>query len=176
MSFEACCDSPGPNVLDFHYDCPPSELHRGNSRAATAAEAIENNVPLVRCGLAERVETIRARTLRLEPAEMDSILPRLGIQPEHLYVGEPVAPGVPLKATPEPLWSSQLCYVKEFGFRDNELRMRNLGGARSQGTQQIRQWFEQVRQGLNPFKTIQNRKDSRVHGAMVYPANASREL
>lgn len=54
--------------------------------------------------------------------------------------------------------------------------MRNRAGARSQGAQRVRELFEEVRQGLNPFAAMPNRTDPRVQGATVYPINSFTEL
>jgi hypothetical protein len=82
-----------------------------------------------------------------------------------------------LVASPAPSPDAiQLNYVKEFKFRDNEQRMRNMGAARSIGAETVAELFEEVRQGMNPFATMEKRVDARIKGATIYPINASCEL
>jgi len=53
--------------------------------------------------------------------------------------------------------------------------MRNMG-RRSIGAETVAELFEEVRQGMNPFATMEKRLDARIKGATIYPINASCEL
>lgn len=125
--------------------------------------------------VAERLERVRARALRFKEEEFDSILRRLQIGDDHIYSESLQAPRQTSGETPTPS-RRQLSYVRELHFRDHELRMRTFGGQRAQGTQVMRQWFEQVRQGLDPFSSATKRADERIAGAVIYTLNPSSEL
>lgn len=125
---------------------------------------------------ADRLNSVRARALRFKDDEFSSILRRLQLGPEHEYTKSLVPSRVATKAAPISTGRIQLSYVKELNFRDHELRMRNFGGQRFLGAQQMREWFEQVRQGLNPFAEAAKRPDGRLVGAVIYPVNAACEL
>ena len=126
--------------------------------------------------IADYLSSIRTRTLRLEPAEIRTVLDLLGLNQSYLYTAE-VDKGSPLEGsaarTLKPL---QLVYLKEFDFREQEWRVRDRGGAGSAGAQRVRELFEQVRHGQNPFLTLSSRKDSRIQGATIYPINSACEL
>lgn len=127
--------------------------------------------------IADHLAGIRKDTLRLEAAELRAVLDLLGLSQKYLYTTSTVVAGAPLLGSPaQVLKPLQLVYLKEFAFRDHELRVRNHGGAKSQAAQRVRELFEQVRQGLNPFTALPSRKDSRVHGATIYTINAACEL
>ena len=126
---------------------------------------------------AETLGRVRARSITLKAEEIRRLLGILGITTEHRYrTPVPTSP-TPLVASPAPEPNTiQLNYVKDFNFRDHELRMRNLGDARSLGAQEVRRLFEQVRQGFNPFAAMPKKSDTRVEGATLYPINPSCEL
>lgn len=127
--------------------------------------------------VADHLAGIRNETLRLELAEIRALLDLLGLDQRYLYKASGVGTGAPLQGSPAPvLRPLQLVYLKDFAFRERELVMRNHGGAQSQASQQVRELFEQVRQGLNPFTALAARKDSRVRGAALYTINAVCEL
>lgn len=127
--------------------------------------------------VADHLASISKETLRLESVEIRTILDLLGLDQRYLYTTSRVDSGTPILASPAPMLKPlQLVYLKEFFFRERELVVRNHGGAQSQAAQQVRELFEQVRRGLNPFKSLPARKDSRVHGATLYTINAACEL
>ncbi|MEI6083554.1 MAG: UvrD-helicase domain-containing protein [Verrucomicrobiota bacterium] len=127
--------------------------------------------------IASYLAGIRNETLRLEPAEIRAVLDLLGLNQRDLYKTSNVGIGDPLVASrPRVLKPLQLVYLKEFAFRERVIVVSNRGSANSQASQTVRELFEQVRQGLNPFTSLASRKDSRVRGAALYTINASCEL
>lgn len=127
--------------------------------------------------VANHLSSIHTEALRLELAETRATLDLLGLSPRYLYKTSGVGIGIPLQGSPTPVLKPlQLVYLKEFAFRERELVVRNRGGACSQAAQQVRELLEQVRQGLNPFMSLESRKDSRVHGATLYTLNPACEL
>lgn len=127
--------------------------------------------------MVERLVAIRSDYLGLGAEEIAALLRLLGLNERHIYTtsGEPL--GVPLVASPQPaLGRLHLTYLKEFAFRDHELRLRNLGGPCSQAAYTMRTLFEKMRQGLNPFASIPRREDARIGGAVVIALNAACEL
>jgi hypothetical protein len=128
---------------------------------------------------AERLAKVQSRSLVFHPDEFDSILRQLGIRSDHC-LEDPAqhqeAPADLSSAVATTTSTLRLNYLKEFHFRDEELRMRNAGGARFQGAQNVRRMFDEVRRGLNPFQSAPKRLDSRVRGATVYQVNPACEL
>lgn len=129
---------------------------------------------LPRC--AERLAAVASPDLSLTVAEIAALLNLLGIDDRYRYLETEQTP-TPNQPPPAlVIHPEQLVYLKEFAFRDHELRMRNRAGARSQGAQRVRDLFEEVRQGLTPFSALTNRSDARVVGATIYPINSVTEL
>lgn len=127
--------------------------------------------------LADRLAAIHTHQLRLAGEEIGTLLALLGLNDRHIYTTIVDAQGTPLEASPQPAVSRlRLTYLKEFPFRDHELRLRNLGGQCSQAAQIVRGIFEQMRQGFDPFANMTRREDARINGAMVFPLNAACEL
>jgi len=127
--------------------------------------------------VANHLANIRKETLSLESAEIRAVLELLGLDQRYLYTASGIGMGTPLLGSPAPVLKPlQLVYLKEFAFRERELVVRNRGGAQSQAAQRVRDLFEQVRQGLNPFTSLVSRKDSRVQGATLYTINTGCEL
>jgi hypothetical protein len=127
--------------------------------------------------IADSLAAVRARSIRFQPEELRLLVGRLGLTEQHRYRAR-VSPALPplVASPPPPEDKIQLNYVKEFNFRDHELRMRNMGAARLLGAQRVRELFEHVRQGLNPFAPMQRRTDDRIKGATIYPLNENSEL
>ncbi|RYD68926.1 MAG: NERD domain-containing protein, partial [Verrucomicrobiaceae bacterium] len=93
--------------------------------------------------LADRLASISSNRLSLSSEDFDALLRLLGLDERHLYTTTAEAVGQPLQASLRPsLGPMHLTYLKEFPFRDYELRLRNLGGARSQAAQMVRTLFE----------------------------------
>lgn len=127
--------------------------------------------------IADRLANVRARSIKFKPDEIRRLVSRLGLTDSNLYRAGVSSSLPPLIASPLPQTEKvQLNYVKEFGFRDHELRMRSSGGARLLGAQRVRQLFEQVREGLNPFSGMHKYPDDRVKGAAIYPLNDNAQL
>src|SRR5665213_4097955 len=127
--------------------------------------------------VADHLANIHKPAIGLDLAEIRAFLNLLGLDQRYLFKISGAAAGDPLQASPpRVLRPLQLVYLKEFAFRERELIVRNRGGAQSQAAQRVRELFEQVRQGLNPFTSLASRKDSRVHGATLYTINAACEL
>jgi len=127
--------------------------------------------------LAERLAAIQAIQLGITPREIAALLRLLGLNERHLYTTGTGTQGAPLEASPQPVVGRlRLTYLKEFSFRDHELRLRNLGRSCSQAAEMVRTSFEQVRQGLDPFANMPRREDARINGALIFPLNAACEL
>ena len=127
--------------------------------------------------VADKLASVRARSITFNAEEMRLLLGVIGVTNEHRYRTPVLPTTTPLVASPAPSADTiQLNYVKEFNFRTHELRMRNLGDARFLGSEAVRQLFEQVRQGMNPFATMEKRSDDRIAGATIYRINPSCEL
>jgi hypothetical protein len=127
--------------------------------------------------VADRLVHIHSKEVGLNGNEIAALLRLLGLDDRHIYSGCLEVPGSPLQASPRaPVSRLHLTYLKEFGFRDHELRLRNLGGARSQAAQLVRALFERFRQGLNPFPSMPMRNDDRITGATIYSLNSACEL
>ena len=127
--------------------------------------------------LADRLAAIHTHHLRLAGEEIGALLALLGLSDRHIYTTSASVQGTPLEASPQPAVSRlRLTYLKEFPFRDHELRLRNLGGPCSQAAQMVRGFFEQMRQGLDPISNMTRREDARINGAIVFPLNAACEL
>lgn len=127
--------------------------------------------------VAERLATIRSNQLGLASEEIGALLSLLGLSDRHIYATGAGVQGAPLQASPQPaVGRLRLTYLKEFPFRDHELRLRNLGGPCSQAAQTVRGLFEQMRQGLDPLANMARREDARINGALVFPLNAACEL
>ncbi len=127
--------------------------------------------------LGDRLAAIHTPRLNLSPAEVSALPGVLGLRAQHIYTTSTHAQGAPLQASPPPaITRLRLTYLKEFPFRDHELRLRNLGGQCSQAAQTVRGIFEQMRQGLDPLINMTWREDARINGAMIFPLNATCEL
>lgn len=127
--------------------------------------------------VAGRLAEIGSAHFSLTVGELETTLKLLGIDERYRYLDaeSAIAPTLPSFAEPQ-IGPAQLVYLKEFQFREHEARMRHRAGARSQGAQRVRELFEEVRQGLNPFVDMPNRTEDLVLGATVYPINAVTEL
>ena len=80
--------------------------------------------------IADRLAEVRARSIRLQTEEIRLLLSRLGLTQQHRYRAHVSSDLPPLVASPpSPEDKIQLNYVKEFNFRDHELRMRNMEAA-----------------------------------------------
>jgi hypothetical protein len=127
--------------------------------------------------IAQTLSKVHARSITFRPDELRLLLGLLGITDAHRYRLPVPTDTTPLEASPAPAPDAiQLNYVKEFKFRDNEQRMRNMGAARAMGAETVGELFEQVRQGMNPFATMAKRPDARIKGATIYLINSSCEL
>ena len=127
--------------------------------------------------MVERLAAIRSDFLGLAAEEIAALLRLLGLNERHIYTTSGETLDVPLVASPQPAPGRlHLTYLKEFAFRDHELRLRNLGGSCSQAAYTMRALFEKMRQGLNPFASIPRREDARIGGAVVVALNAACEL
>ena len=127
--------------------------------------------------MADRLAEIHSNRIGLTADEIAALLRLLGLDSRHVYSACLETSDAPLQASPQPSAGQlHLTYLKEFGFRDHELRLRNLGGARSQAAQIVRTLFEQIRQGLDPFSSLSRRNDDRIKGAAVFSLNAACEL
>ena len=125
----------------------------------------------------DRLAAIHSDHLGLAGEEIAALLRILGLTARHIYTTNTETPGAPLEASPPPaLGRLQLTYLKEFAFRDYELRLRNLGGSCSQAAHTLRSHFEKMRQGLDPFASMPQRADARIGGAVVVALNTACEL
>jgi superfamily I DNA/RNA helicase len=127
--------------------------------------------------VAEKLALLGSNALSLTVREIESLLALLGLNDSYrCEVG--AAPLAPPKHSnpPKEIAPPQLVYLKEFPFRDILQQFSLRAGARSQGAQRVRELFEQVRSGLDPFAALPNRTDSRVESAFIYPLNSVTEL
>ena len=123
--------------------------------------------------VASKLASLHSPEIQLTDSEIQRFLELRGYHDRHLYLNA-LPPGQPL-ASPSTAerrrTQIQVVHHKESHFRDHELRMRNAGGARSAGAMIVRQLFDEVRQGRDPFSNRASTPDPRVPGAHIYQIN-----
>ena len=127
--------------------------------------------------VASDLDERQASPSRLKDKEIRQLLHEMGIQKSHLYAGEASATKgskeLSLITFKMPL---RLAYLKDFNFRELDVRLRNQGGARASASAIVHSLFREVREGLEPFKDRAYRCDDRIRGARIYPINDFVEL